>query len=229
MVPASFGRLSTGKARNGSTRRPGPCGAGYNGRSSDMTSPLHREGTRDAFDQALSDHLRAVESLRGCKPQLARLAFDVRNAFAQGGKLLLFGNGGSAADAQHIAAEFTGRFMKERGGLPAIALTTDTSALTAIGNDFGFEHVFARQLEALARPGDVALGISTSGNSPNVLAGLSRMLEIGGSAWAFVGRDGGQVRNLLRANALVVPGETPRVQECHILLGHLLCALVEGA
>lgn len=140
-----------------------------------MTPPLAKEGLRDVFDQALLDHQRAVAALVPLKPQLSRLAFEVRNAFARGGKLLLFGNGGSAADAQHLAAEFTGRFARQRAGLPALALTTDSSALTAIGNDFGFDQVFARQLEALARPGDVALGISTSGESPNVLCALERM------------------------------------------------------
>ena len=148
----------------------------------------------------------------------------------QGHKLLVFGNGGSAGDAQHIAAELTGRFVQERRGLPAIALTTDSSALTSIANDFGFEHVFARQIEALARPGDVALGISTSGNSANVIHGLRRARQLGCEVFGFSGRDGGQMNALLESHNLVVPSPiTARVQECHILLGHILCEMVDTA
>ncbi len=145
------------------------------------------------------------------------------------GKILLFGNGGSAADAQHIAAELSGRFQVERAGLPAIALTTDTSALTAIANDYGYDLVFARQVEALGRRGDVAVGISTSGRSRNVLAGLRAARDRGLTTVGLLGRDGGTIREACD-HPLVVPGEkTARIQEVHILVGHVLCEIVERA
>ncbi len=155
-------------------------------------------------------------------------AEKIRSSLAGGGKVLLFGNGGSAADAQHWAAELTGRYLRERSGLAAIALTTDTSALTAIANDYGYERVFARQVEALARPGDVAVGISTSGHSPNVRLGLQEARRRGCFTLAVLGRDGGAMAGEADL-ALVYPAEaTPRIQEMHAVLGHLLCALVEG-
>ena len=145
------------------------------------------------------------------------------------GKILACGNGGSAADAQHFAAELTGRFERERRGLAGIALTTDTSALTAIGNDYGFEAIFARQLEALGRPGDVLLALSTSGNSPNVLRAVeaARRLEI--TTVGLLGRDGGALADQVD-QALVVPAtRTARVQEMHILILHLLCEAIDAA
>jgi D-sedoheptulose 7-phosphate isomerase len=149
-------------------------------------------------------------------------------ALRSGHKLLIFGNGGSAADSQHLAAEFVGRYQRERRGWPAIALTTDTSILTSVGNDYGYEQVFARQIEAHALPGDVVLGISTSGNSPNVKRALVRAREMGGMVTAaFLGRDGGEIKSLVD-HAIVIPHrETSRIQECHITLGHILCELVE--
>jgi len=160
---------------------------------------------------------------------LARLVDVTTKALANGHKLLVCGNGGSAADAQHIAAELVGRYQKERRGWPAIALTTDTSILTSIGNDYGFDAVFARQVEALAVPGDVLIGISTSGNSPNVEKAILRARDIGGVATAgFLGRDGGRIKHLVD-HAIVVPAtETARIQECHITFGHILCELVEA-
>jgi len=158
---------------------------------------------------------------------LVRAAETIAECFQRGGKVLLFGNGGSAADAQHIAAEFVGRFAREREGLPAIALTTDTSILTAVGNDFGFERVFARQVEALGRPGDVAVAISTSGRSPNVLAGVRAAREKGLATIGLTGGGGGPLADMVEI-AIVVPSRsTPRIQECHIALGHILCELVE--
>ena len=161
-------------------------------------------------------------------PQVAGFADLLRQTLEGGGKILLFGNGGSAADAQHFAAELVGRYLKERPGLPALALSTDTSALTAIGNDYGFDRVFARQVEALARPGDAAVGISTSGNSPNVLEGLREARRRGCRTLALLGRDGGAIAPEVET-ALVYPAaETPRIQEAHAVLIHLLCALVEA-
>jgi D-sedoheptulose 7-phosphate isomerase len=145
-----------------------------------------------------------------------------------GGKVLLFGNGGSAADAQHVAAEFVGRFVVERAALSAIALTTDSSILTAVANDYGFDRVFARQIEALGRTNDVAIGLSTSGNSANVLAGvkqarIQKMKTIG-----LAGRDGGTLSGCVDIPITVRCANTARIQECHIAICHILCELVEG-
>jgi D-sedoheptulose 7-phosphate isomerase len=145
-----------------------------------------------------------------------------------GGKLLFFGNGGSAADAQHLAAEFVGRYAAERAPLPAIALTTDSSALTAIGNDYGFDQVFVRQIRALGRRGDVAIAISTSGRSRNVIVGVEAAREAGLTTIALTGGDGGNLAPIVDV-AIVVPSTaTARIQECHIAIGHVLCEYVEG-
>src|SRR5436309_9912429 len=148
-------------------------------------------------------------------------------AFRQGNKVLLFGNGGSAADAQHIAAELVGRFAFDRPALPALALSVNSSCVTAIGNDRGFDQVFARQLEALARPGDVAVGISTSGNSANVVHAMSQAREMGLQTVALTGRTGGRLKNRVDHCICVPSNETPRIQECHILIGHILSEIVE--
>ncbi len=146
-----------------------------------------------------------------------------------GHKVLLFGNGGSAADAQHIAAELTGRYKSERGGLPGIALTTDTSALTAIGNDYGYDRVFERQVEALGREGDLLIGISTSGNSANVVRALERGKALGCRTLGLSGRGGGAMNALCDLNLVVPSDDTPRIQEMHILIGHILCQAVDDA
>ena len=144
-----------------------------------------------------------------------------------GGKILLFGNGGSAADAQHIAAELTGRYKTERKGLPAIALTTDTSALTAIGNDFGYDKVFERQVEALANKGDLLVGISTSGNSANVIKALSLGKELGCKTIGLSGRGGGEMNEVCDLNIVVPSDNTPRIQEMHIMIGHIICQSID--
>ncbi len=154
-----------------------------------------------------------------------RLALETLES---GHKLLLFGNGGSAADAQHIAAELTGRYKIERRGLPVIALSTDTSALTAIGNDLGFEEIFARQVEALAVAGDLLIGISTSGNSANVNRALEFGRKTGCKTLALTGRDGGAMRALADVCLIVPSDDTPRIQEMHILIGHTICHVVEA-
>jgi phosphoheptose isomerase len=160
-------------------------------------------------------------------PDIEAVALRMSESFRNGGKTLLFGNGGSAADAQHISAEFTGRFVKERRSLPAIALTTDTSALTAIGNDYGYDRVFVRQLDGLAVAGDVAIGITTSGKSPNVLAAIKRARALG---LFTVGLTGVKHPDLAQAADICfsVPSPiTARIQECHIMICHLICELVE--
>ncbi len=151
----------------------------------------------------------------------------VTSALSNGKKVLLAGNGGSAADAQHIAAELSGRFVKERKALPGIALTVDTSALTAIANDYGYHHVFSRQVEALAQPGDLFIGISTSGNSQGILNALETATKAGCKTLGFSGRDGGKMNGLCDLNIVVPSNVTARIQEMHILIGHILCKAVD--
>ena len=149
------------------------------------------------------------------------------DSLKQGGKILIFGNGGSAADAQHIAAELVGRYKLERKGLSAIALSTDTSSLTAIANDYGYEHVFDRQIEALANPEDVAIGISTSGNSSNVINALQLAKNIGCKSIGLSGKSGGDMNKLCDVNLVIPANDTARIQEMHILVGHIICHLIE--
>ena len=151
------------------------------------------------------------------------------DCYEAGNKILVAGNGGSAADAQHIVAEFVSRFNFDRPGLPALALTTDTSILTAVGNDYGYEQLFRRQLEANGVEGDIFLGISTSGNSPNILAALEAAKEKGIMSFGFTGESGGKMRALCDHCLCVPSDDTPRIQEAHILIGHTLCAMVELA
>src|SRR3984957_2207357 len=157
----------------------------------------------------------------------AQAALQIVKSLRAGGKVLFCGNGGSAADAQHLAAEFTGRYLKERRALPAMALSVNTSSLTAIGNDYGFDLVFARQLEALGNRGDVAVGLSTSGNSPNVIRALEAAKSKSIYTVALTGKSGGKLRNLADCALCMPSDETPRIQECHILTGHLICDVVE--
>lgn len=180
------------------------------------------------FQAEIAQHAALLDAVRvTLAAPFARLVRLAAEAVAGGGKLLFFGNGGSAADAQHLAAELTGRYARDRAPIAALALTTDSSALTAIGNDYGFEALFERQVRALGRAGDLAIGISTSGRSPNVVRGLRAAQESGLAAAAFAGHDGGLLRELADP-LLIVPSEsTARVQEMHILLGHMLCAALE--
>jgi len=156
-----------------------------------------------------------------------QVASRIIQSLTSGGKVIFFGNGGSAADAQHLAAEFTGRYLKERAALPALALSVNSSSLTAIGNDYGFDLVFARQLEALGRAGDVAIGISTSGNSPNVVRGLEAAKSKSLFTVSLTGRSGGKMTDVVDCAIYIPSNETPRIQECHILTGHLICEIVE--
>jgi D-sedoheptulose 7-phosphate isomerase len=158
---------------------------------------------------------------------LTHAALLIVKCFREGGKLLLFGNGGSAADAQHIAAELAFRMGKLRDALPALALTTDTSILTAVANDRSFEHVFSRQIEALGRKGDVALAISTSGKSPNIIAAVRQAREKGLTTIGLLGAGGGGVADLVDLALIVPHADTPRIQETHIVAAHIICQLVE--
>lgn len=192
-------------------------------------APLPPEPPAASWLQAeMQSHLRVVERMLErqleATTEAARLTVET---LSRGKKVLICGNGGSAADAQHLAAEFTGRFLSDRRALPAIALTTDSSALTAIANDYGYERIFSRQVEALAAPGDQLIAISTSGDSPNVLLALQVARALGCSTLGLLGGDGGAA---LRAcdQAVVVPsGHTARIQEVHSLVGHVLCEAVE--
>jgi len=158
---------------------------------------------------------------------IVEAASVITGCLRAGGKLLLFGNGGSAADAQHLAAEFVGRFIGERRALPALALTTDSSILTAVGNDYGFEQIFARQIEGLVRSNDVAIAISTSGNSPNVIAAVQAARKQGIKTIGLAGKDGGMLAKCVDISITVFAVNTARIQECHIAVGHLFCELVE--
>jgi len=158
---------------------------------------------------------------------IARAAMQVVKSLRAGGKVFFFGNGGSAADAQHLAAEFTGRYLKERQALPAMALSVNSSSVTAIGNDYGFDHVFARQLEAFGKEGDVAIGISTSGNSRNVIRAMEAAKSKSIFTIALTGASGGLLRDLVDCPICIPSEETPRIQECHILTGHIICEIAE--
>jgi D-sedoheptulose 7-phosphate isomerase len=155
-------------------------------------------------------------------------ALLITGCLRNGGKVLFFGNGGSAADAQHLAAELVGRFVRERAGLPAIALTTDSSILTAVGNDYGFEQVFARQIQALGQSGDVAVAISTSGNSANVLEGVKEARKRNLKTIGLTGKDGGTLAQQADVAITIPSTSTARIQECHIAIGHLFCELVDA-
>src|SRR5689334_14941911 len=174
----------------------------------------------------LKEAAAAHERMAAQAGKIAAVANAVAASLRQGGSVLVFGNGGSAADAQHFAAELLGRYEKDRKAWPAVALTTDTSALTAIGNDFGFDRVFARQLEALGKQGDVAIGISTSGNSPNVLRALETARDRGLITVALTGK-GGQAGSIATHHIAVSEERTARVQEVHATLLHVICELVE--
>ncbi|MDT8394635.1 MAG: D-sedoheptulose 7-phosphate isomerase [Bacteroidales bacterium] len=169
------------------------------------------------------------ETMQMLDPLIEQSGGLIVSTLKAGKKVLLFGNGGSAGDAQHIAAELTGRYKTERRGLPAIALTTDTSALTAIGNDYGFDRIFDRQVEALGEEGDLLIGISTSGNSRNVLRALAYGKDHGMNTIGLSGRNGGDMRPLCDINIIIPSEDTARIQEMHILIGHILCGLVDQA
>ncbi|HEV3305036.1 MAG TPA: D-sedoheptulose 7-phosphate isomerase [Candidatus Sulfotelmatobacter sp.] len=179
------------------------------------------------FLQAIDDHLAVIGSLRDQQSLLQQIAAEMTRAILAGKKVLWCGNGGSAADSQHLAAELMGRFQRERCAFPSIALTTDTSILTAIANDYGYERVFQRQVEALCTKGDVLVGISTSGSSKNVCAALQTARQIGAFTVAFTGQGGGQIADIADV-ALRIPSKgTARIQEAHILCGHMICDWVE--
>jgi D-sedoheptulose 7-phosphate isomerase len=177
--------------------------------------------------ESVTSHIALAKTVEALEPVIQAAADRVTGTLARGGKILIMGNGGSAADSQHIAAELVGRFKLDRRGLAAIALTTDTSILTAIANDFGADRIFARQVEALGRPEDCVFGISTSGNSANIIGALRAAREIGCSTIGLLGCGGGLIAPLCDLPIIVASNDTPRIQECQILIGHIICDLVE--
>jgi D-sedoheptulose 7-phosphate isomerase len=180
------------------------------------------------LDSEIAEHTAVIARTRNAvHDEFVRLVAACAEAIRGGHKLLFFGNGGSAADAQHLATELVVRYRQNRSAIAAIALTTDTSALTAIGNDFGFESLFARQIEALCRAGDVAIGITTSGNSENVIRGLQAAKAAGAITVGFTGEGGGRLAGQVDYSIFIPSKTTARIQEMHLMLGHVLCALLE--
>lgn len=193
------------------------------------SSSVNPETFRTEIENRLIDSIRTKELVvKTLVPVIAEAAQWLIQSLESGGKVLLFGNGGSAADSQHIAAELVGKLLVKRRALPAIALTTDTSGLTALANDFGYESVFQRQVEALGKRGDIAVGISTSGNSPNVLSAIRLAKELGLKTIALTGHDGGTLAQTADLSLIVPSDSTQRIQESHITIGHILCELIEA-
>lgn len=186
---------------------------------------------QDYITQSIQEGIRIKENILNNRQMLADIETVgnlIVQALRQGHKVLLCGNGGSAADAQHIAAELVGRFVTEREGLPAIAMTTDTSILTAVSNDYGFDRVFERQTAALGTKGDILIGLSTSGNSPNVEHALQKAQSMGITTIGLLGRDGGRCKELCNYPLIIQHAESARIQEVHITIGHILCGIVDN-
>lgn len=183
----------------------------------------------DVIKNSINDHRKTIDSIEtDLVLELQKAAKIIHSSLKQGNKLIFFGNGGSASDAQHISAEFIGRFLKERRPLSSIALNTDTSAITAISNDYGFEQLFARQIKGLAKQGDVLIGISTSGNSANVINGLKLTKDLNLKSIGLLGKDGGEARKYCDIALIINSEVTARIQEGHILIGHILCELIDN-
>jgi len=164
-----------------------------------------------------------------CLGIIEKICEKIIRAFKNKKRLFIFGNGGSAADAQHVACELQGKFYKTRVSLPAIALTTNTSVLTAVGNDFGFDQIFSRQIEAYVKKGDIVIAISTSGNSPNIIKAIEVANRLGAITIAFTGKDGGKLKNISSVCLKVPSNDVARIQECHITIGHIICDIIETA
>ncbi|MDO6718895.1 SIS domain-containing protein [Psychrosphaera sp. 1_MG-2023] len=182
---------------------------------------------KQCYRDNLQQHLSLFQTMESYLPEVEQLAIECFDALGKGGKIVFFGNGGSAADSQHLAAEFVVRFKKERRALASIALTTDTSILTAHTNDYEFDTVFARQVQALIKPEDVVIGLTTSGTSANINLGLEAANEIGAYTVAFTGRDGGQVKDIAKLPIIIKNDITARIQEAHMFIGHWLCEVID--
>lgn len=176
----------------------------------------------------IDEHLVEVKKLHALIPDIAQASEMIQTALKSNGTIFWMGNGGSAADCQHMAAEFVGRFVKERQSFASVALTTDSSILTAVGNDYGFDQIFARQISGLCKQNDVVVGISTSGNSTNIIRGIEAAKVKGASTIGLIGKDGGKLKQIVDV-AITIPSDvTARIQECHILIGHIICELIEA-
>jgi D-sedoheptulose 7-phosphate isomerase len=184
---------------------------------------------KDIIHNEFNEHLKAANLLYNLTDKIAAAAKLCIHCLKNDGKILICGNGGSAADAQHIAAELVGKYKTERKGLSVIALTTDTSALTSIGNDYGYNHVFERQVEALAKKGDIIIGISTSGKSDNVIAAVKMASKLKCKTIGLSGQDGGILNDICHVNIATPSNDTPRIQEMHIVVGHTICHLIDKA
>jgi D-sedoheptulose 7-phosphate isomerase len=187
----------------------------------------NKEKDMSLFIKNIAEHNEVLSTLHQLDFDVQRTGQLAAKTLRHGGKILFCGNGGSAADSQHLAAELTGRFIKDRKPLAAVALSTDTSALTCIGNDYSFDEVFARQVAGLGRQEDLLIGISTSGNSGNVVRAVEEANKLGMTTVGLLGRDGGKLRSLCSHSIVVPCQDTARIQECHILIGHTLCGLIE--
>jgi D-sedoheptulose 7-phosphate isomerase len=184
---------------------------------------------KDEIEKSLKESIGVKsEVLSNSVGTITKIATMAVDALRNGHSLYFMGNGGSAADAQHISGELVGRYKKDRKSLPALALTTDTSVLTAISNDFGYEYCFEKQVEAFVKNGDVVFGLSTSGNSANIINALKLAGKIGAKTIGFTGRDGGMIKDIVDVCLMVPSSDTPRVQECHITIGHILCSIIEN-
>lgn len=185
---------------------------------------------KEFIKNEIDEHIKVYENFKSTQiNELIKVSNIVVQTLKNGGKVIICGNGGSAADAQHFAAELSGRYKTNRKALAGIAITTDTSALSAIGNDFGFDQIFARQVEALANENDLIVGISTSGNSQNVLNAFTKAKEIGAKTLGLSGRDGGKMSEICDFNLIVKSNDTARIQEVHIFIIHTICAAVDSA
>ena len=183
---------------------------------------------RDKIKDKLLESIQVKEELmRSCITEIVQIVDCIIDCLKRGGKIIFFGNGGSAADSQHLAAEFVGRFKKDRRALAAVALTTDTSILTSLANDYGYEVIFAKQIEALGNKGDVAVGISTSGKAKNVIMGIKRAKELNLKTIALTGGDGGILTKIADISSVIPSKVTARIQEAHITIGHIICELAE--
>ncbi|MFC1769009.1 SIS domain-containing protein [Nanoarchaeota archaeon] len=181
----------------------------------------------EKINQSIEEGVHIISNIRDVSNDISKAGLMMKECLAKGNKILIMGNGGSASQASHVAGEIVGRFKKERKGMPCIALTTDISVITAIGNDYGFEKIFERQVEALAKEGDILIGLSTSGNSENVVLGLNKGRELGCKLITLTGNDGGKMKDV-DINININSSNTPRVQEAHIMILHMLCEIIEA-
>lgn len=182
---------------------------------------------KDIIQSEFNEHINTAKLLHNLTNEVEKCAKLCIDSLKEGGKILIFGNGGSAADAQHLAAELVGRYKAERKGIPAIAITTDSSSITSIGNDFGFQNIFSRQVEALANEGDIAIGISTSGNSRNIIDALIHASKLNCKTIGFCGQDPGAMADICNVTLNAPSSDTPRIQEIHIVFVHTICHLID--